>query len=139
MKKILVYSLILWTLLSVWCNKKNDNTLIESSSIDKEICTNNNWKLEILWGAEDNATVCVFKDSTFCFIEDLQNWTCKKWDTKYYKEEDLDNKLSECDALWKDIVCWNDWITYFNRCYLELWWEKENKSAKIISWQCVFE
>ena len=148
-------------MLFVGCNKQNHH---ENNQFD--LCWENWWNPESRFNWSGKLDVCYFQDESFCFLEDLKNWECKKWDhyygdEEYYTEafedfdqntddeennnEEIDNEnsikeeISECDDKWEDIVCWKDWNTYYNRCYLEFAWvEEETELAEVVNWQCIF-
>ena len=128
----------------------------------------------IAWQKAHQFTLTVYKltklfpkDESFCFLEDLKNWECKKWD-HYYGDEDYYNeafetfeefsenrnneendneindsnipqKIAECDEQWENIICWKDGNTYYNKCYLDFAWvEEETQLAEVVDWECVF-
>ena len=160
MKKLLIVISIIWiSLVFVWCNRHNN-----SDNSQYNICTDNEWNPESRFNWSGKLDVCYFNDESFCFLDDLKNWECKKWDyyyedEEYYKEafeklnqdinneendneenvENISQEIAECDEKWEDIVCWKDGNTYFNKCYLEFAWvEEETELAEIIDWKCVF-
>lgn len=151
MKKILVISALLWiSILFFWCSKK-DNTdtsdiaaVIPSTETSDDLCWDNNWvltKREEWW----DVTICLFDDETFCFLEDLESWDCEKGFLPLYDNE-VDNTWAEeitydeCNQTEQDIVCWKDWNTYFNKCYLDASGiEEETEFAHVENWECIFE
>ena len=159
MKKLLILPLLWTSVLIAGCgnqnNIENPNTTIDLQK--SEICSDNKWTLTN-WAEWWDITVCAFDDGSFCFLEDLESKICEKWlvffedsnDTKIDDEVDNTEALNineseesedvECDQLKENIVCWKDWNTYKNRCYLnEAWVEEEVELAHVENWECVFE
>ena len=157
MKKSLIVPSLLWAsiLLSSCGNQNNINeTNINIDPEKNEICNNNKWILtnRAEWW---DITVCAFDDDSFCFLEDLESWLCKKGliffeDTDEINDE-IDNVINwndnevqesesdECDQMEEEIVCWKDWNTYQNKCYLDkAWVEEETELAQVEDWQCIF-
>ena len=155
MKKLLVITTLLWiSILFVGCGKKDSNTettpdttIAQESTnttetaVTNETCTNNSW---VFTDYEDwPEKICVFDDETFCFIDVLENWECVKG-MYPLKEDEVDNtednsSYSECDKLGKNIVCWKDWQTYLNKCYLDVSWvEEETELAHVENDECIF-
>ena len=86
------------------------------------------------WDIQD---LCYYPDETFCYLDDLADGSCHKWDMKY--DDWLGDELAACDVEWENIVCWEDWNTYYNRCYLDFAWvEEETELAEVVDGQCVF-
>lgn len=155
MKKLLVISALLWiSILFVGCGKKDSKTdektnetpevvAVSETTVNNEICTNNSW---VLTNREERPEmeICLFDDETFCFIEDLESWKCEKWILPLKDEEEVDNSeensaYSECDKLGENIVCWKDWETYLNKCFLDISWvEEETELAHVENGECIF-
>ena len=157
MKKSLIVPSLLWaSILLAGCgNQSNTNNIDTNIDLEKsEICDNNKWTLtnRAEWW---DITVCAFDDDSFCFLEDLESWLCKKGliffeDTNEINEE-IDNtetwnnneveesENDECDQMEQEIVCWKDWNTYQNKCYLdEAWVEEETELAEVVDGTCIF-
>lgn len=99
-----------------------------------DMCNEQWWFIE--W--RDWEEFCYFEDKTFCSLEDLAAWNCKKWDMSLINDW-LEDELADCDAEWENIVCWKDGNTYYNRCYLDFAWvEEEIELAEVVDWECVF-
>lgn len=159
MKKTLILPLLWTSILIAGCenqnNIENPNTTIDLQK--SEICSDNKWTLTN-WAEWWDITVCAFDDGSFCFLEDLESELCKKGliffednkDTGI--EDEVDNTEAsdtneseeteeiECDQSEQDIVCWKDWNTYQNRCYLnKAWTEEESELAHVENWECIYE
>ena len=142
MKKALVFSALLWvTLFFVGCNNKEEDKTASTNtgsagSEYEAICCDEWW---------ENAAVCFYSDNSFCFVEDVENWSCKKWDLPFY-DDNYDLNLAEqsdfadCDSQEEEIVCGKDGSTYSNRCYMEASGiEEETEHAKVVDGKCEFE
>lgn len=159
MKKLLIVPSLLWaSILLTGCDTQN-NIELSDTNVDlqkNEICNDNKWSLtsRAEWW---DITVCAFDDGSFCFLEDLESWLCEKGliffeDSKEVEiNEEIDNtkvldanenedsQKVECDQNEQEIVCWKDWNTYQNRCYLnEAWVEEETELAQVENWECIF-
>ena len=99
MKKLLLIISILWiSIFFVWCNKQDN-----SKDNQFKLCSDNWWNSESRFNWSGKLDVCYFEDESFCFLEDLKNWECKKWD-HYYEDEEYYTEAFEkfCKAV-------NDW------------------------------
>ena len=142
MKKLLVVLVLLsFSLVLAGCGKK-DNTEVENLvTADVDSCAANGWNL-VNWVESWDADVCVFDDNSFCSLDGLDSWDCQKW--AEFFENDVDNEesasdVNECEGLPQEIVCGEDWNTYFNKCYLDASWVKEEvELAHVENWECVF-
>lgn len=157
MKKSLIVPSLLWAsiLLTGCWNQDTTNNIDTSIDLEKsEICNNNKWTLtnRAEWW---DIRVCAFDDDSFCFLEDLKSWLCEKGqiffeDTNKIYEE-IDNTKTwnnneveksendECAQMEQEIVCWKDWNTYQNKCYLDkAWVEEETELAQVEDWVCIF-
>lgn len=166
-----------------------------------EYCIDLWWNPEYWQEWWEDFYVCTFDDDSFCYLDDLPNWDCKKGDMHYeddnlysYAEQACIDSNWEIDTVeswdrlcffwWSKIcsieniikgdceyisynlqdiidiheeekayqeyiaecyeqenipVCWEDWNTYYNKCFMEKAWVNEEKElAEIISGQCVF-
>lgn len=151
MKKVLVFSALLWvTLFFVGCNNKEEDKTVSTNTGStgleyEEICNKDNGSLQIWDEWWENAAVCFYSDNSFCFVEDVENWSCKKWDLPFYDDSyDLNlaekSDFAECDSQWEEIVCGKDGSTYSNRCYMEASGiEEETEHAKVVDGKCEFE
>ena len=127
------------------------------STLQQGICEIKWWIIETWQEWEKKSHVCIFNDESYCHLNELFHNKCSKWKVFYYNEDidstnshtekksivnavpDLTKDLAKCSNAWEYIVCWQDGNTYFNRCYLEIAWTKEEtKLAKVINWECVF-
>ena len=167
MKKILIVSSLMWVLLLTGCGDQNNQQELQNT-VDlqnNEICSNHKWILTN-WTEWWNITVCAFDDNSFCFLEDLESWDCEKGIIFFEKDDEIDvieeidvndeidvdegvdnleeNKVSEnvdvnCDQMEQNTVCWKDWNTYKNKCYLDVAWvEEEVELAHVENWECIF-
>lgn len=151
MKKVLVFSVLLWvTLFFVGCNNKEEDKTTASTNSNpeyEELCSNNGGVLQIWDEGWENAAVCFYSDNTFCFVEDVLSGNCDKWDIPFYNDNyDVNSELmeksdfKECDAMEEEIVCGKDWNTYSNKCYMEASGvEQETELAKVVDGKCLFE
>lgn len=146
MKKLLVFSILLWfSLLFVWCGKQDDsqNLNVTSNSFDSvassDVCKDNWWNLvnrEDWW----NVIVCWFDDDTFCFLEDLEDWNCEKWFLPFDDVEPVvDNAENDIDLStqeWRQAHCLQ-WIKeqVVSNSYSVSWdWESEDNGLIISDW-----
>ncbi len=91
-----------------------------------DMCEEQWWSIE--W--HDLDAFCYFEDKTFCYLEDLASWICKKWDTSFINNEypfaeqaciDNNGQISQTED-WEDICILND----EEFCYM----------SDIIDWGC---
>lgn len=83
---------------------------------------------------DDWEDICIFNDKEFCYMNDVMDWACDL----LYQDYDYNEDLAACDAEWENIVCWTDWNTYFNKCYLDFAWVEEETVAEVVDGVCVF-
>jgi len=87
MKKLsLIWLLFLWSAILTWCFDIMDWPWMERGDDTTEwwewltevidMCEEQWWTVE--W--QDLDAFCYFEDKTFCYLEDLPSWSCKKWD-----------------------------------------------------------
>ena len=96
-------------------------------------CEESWWTPEYWMEWWEDFYVCAFEDDSFCYLDDLFNWYCNKWDmfywgdaiSSYAKLECLDSngQLSEND-LWDEICIFSD----DDFCYI----------GDILNWSCEF-
>ncbi len=91
-----------------------------------DMCEEQWWTVE--W--QDLDAFCYYEDKTFCYLEDLPSWSCKKWDVSlindgypYAERACIDNngQISQTED-WEDICILND----EEFCYM----------SDIIDWGC---
>ena len=137
MKKILlIWLLFLWSITLTWCIDIMDWPWMERGNDATEwwewitevidMCEEQWWTVE--W--QDLDAFCYFEDKTFCYLEDLPSWNCKKWDISlindgypYAEQACIDNngQISQTED-WEDICILND----DEFCYM----------SDIIDWGC---
>ena len=87
-------------------------------SVFIDMCEEQWWTFEEWYEWWEVQYVCFFPDESFCYLEDLAAWSCKKWDMKYHDEDGLypyaeqaciDNngQLSQTED-WEDICILSD-------------------------------
>ena len=135
-KYLLIWLLFLWSITLTWCFDIKDWPWMERSDDVTEwwewitevidMCEEQWWTVE--W--QDLDAFCYFEDKTFCYLEDLPSWNCKKWDISlindgypYAEQACIDNngQLSQTED-WEDICILND----EEFCYM----------SDIIDWGC---
>ena len=165
MKKWLIISLVWISILLIGYDKDELISVDESNSDSLnalyvevgEECSNEWWEVKIRYEWWEKYPVCIFPDESYCSLNELKSNNCSPWTYFYYdesidwndknddqdktlsKEASVTDELAKCNEIWENIVCGENWNTYFNRCYLDLAGVKEEvKLAKIIDWKCVF-
>jgi hypothetical protein len=95
----------------------------ERINLVTEMCNEKWWIIEYVdnWG-----WICRFNERERCFLNDVAVWSCH-----------LLSDSPMCPDVWEP-VCWNDWRTYSNRCFLEAAWVEEDTEAEITKRWCVF-
>lgn len=99
-----------------------------------EVARNDNWEY-----------VCVFSDHEFCYIQDIMQWTCEFTVSPAFVsdfdefEADYQQYIAECYEQEQETVCWEDGIPYYNRCFMEKAWVKEEtEMAEVVDGQCIY-
>ena len=109
----------------------------------EQACFDNYWQIS---QTEDWEDICILNDEEFCYMSDIMDWAC---DLLYQDMLDIQNMhesermyqeyIAECYEQEQITVCGKDWITYYNRCFMEkAWVEEETEMAEIVDWECVF-
>lgn len=117
--------------LLTWCFWNNDNNDFSEA---KDPCTSNWW---VIWTWEfwDE---CNFDDWSFCLLNSLLDWNCKKgekFDNVKYNENEA---LYNCPITYEP-VCWEDWQLYANNCFLERQGISKAENAYLWpEWNCIF-
>ena len=93
-KTLLFWLLLVWSFALVWCQKSDWDDMVwqvdgnEWFAVAEWYCEDEWWKLEVWeeWG--DYQAVCYFEeDESYCYFDDLYDWSCHKWDLYYYYED----------------------------------------------------
>lgn len=145
MKKILIVPVLWLSLLLIGCGKQND---VEVNTPNSDVVTPDTMCIEKWWTLINRAewwdiTVCKFDDDSFCFLENLESGNCEQGYI-FFEDEEIGeevNKASveECEKMDQEIVCGEDWNTYFNRCYMEAAGvEEETELARVENSECIF-
>ena len=140
-KYLLIWLLFLWGVTLVWCSEPEDVNVLDADDnewfvVAEWYCEDEWWEIEIWEEWDGQQPVCFYEDGSYCYIEDLYDGLCSRWE--FYYLDDYD-ELAACDAEWEDIVCGKDGNTYYNGCYLDFAWvEEETELAEVIDWKCVF-
>jgi len=192
-KSLLIWLLFLWSISLTWCFNIKDWPGMERNldgggewfSIAEWYCADEWGELQAWEEGNDYQYVCFYADDeSYCYLEDLYDGLCSRWEFYYFDDYDLyqyaeqvclgnDGQLSTtdsgenicilsdddfcyindiidgwCDLLYEDMivcteeydpVCWVDWNTYSNRCFMEVaWTEEETELAEVVDGVCVF-
>jgi len=101
MKKfLLIWLLFLWTITLTWC-KENSLlwrlwlfNIIDWDWMEKPaaiVCEEDWWSFQVWQEWWEEQDICYFDDESFCYIDDLIDWNCIKWDMHYYDDDILEN------------------------------------------------
>ena len=122
-----------------WDMKYYDDSLYVYA---EQACFDNNWQIS---QTEDWEDICVLNDEEFCYMSDVMDWAC---DLLYQDMLDIQEMhegermyqeyIAECYEQEQITVCGKDWISYYNRCFMEKAWVEEETEVKIVDWECVF-
>lgn len=122
-----------WIDYSDWTAIFIEESDTPSYPVAEQYCIDNKWKV-----SNNNwLSICIFDTNKTCEFSEIVNWNCKwinYWDwTMVY----LKNAEDDCSNDYEP-VCWRDWKTYANNCFLETAWVQEDKTAEIIDGECIF-
>ena len=123
-----------------WDMKYYDDTLYVYA---EQACIDNNGQLS---QTEDGEDICILNDDEFCYMSDVMDWGC---DLLYQDMLDIQDMheserayqeyVAECYEQPQVTVCGEDWITYYNRCFMEkAGVQEETELAEVVDWECVF-
>ena len=99
-KSLLTITALLSILFLAWCNDIMDWDGMERNiedipewggeriSIVTDKCNEEWWEVQTRYEWWEEQEVCFYDDESFCYLEDLWSDLCKKWDMKYYDEEE---------------------------------------------------
>jgi len=74
--------------MEAWvCDYLNHEWGWEWISVVTDLCEEEWWEVQHREEGWDDFEVCMFEDESFCYLNDLADWSCGKWDMKYYDEE----------------------------------------------------
>ena len=96
---------------------------VDEYPIWEQLCIDNGGQVS---QTEDGIGICILNDDDFCYLEDLEDWWCDLWPV-----------YPTCPEDWTP-VCWKDWNTYSNRCFLEASWVEEDTEAEVTEDWCIF-
>ena len=137
-KTLFLVGLLGLSLIFVGCNKQlqqNNNTNENEQPVYTEDLNNTNTELN---NEEFNNEEVNYEEVNYepeIVIQEPQYITDTHEEMTF---EEIGDALSRCDELWEEQVCWKDWGTYYNRCYLDFAWIEESTEASIVDWICVF-
>ena len=91
-------------------------------------------------------SICILEDDTSCLINDIINWWCESLTTSLQSIIDMHDEeaayqqyLAECYDQEQHVVCWKDWNSYYNRCFMEkAGVEEETELAEVVDWECIY-
>lgn len=79
------------TTIEDWsCEYLNPETGWERITVATDLCNEQWWEVQHREEWWEDFEICMFKDESFCYLNDLAAWSCEKWDMRYYDEEDDD-------------------------------------------------
>jgi len=91
----------------------------------EQACIDSNGQI---FQTEYGEDICILSDDEFCYMDDIMDGAC---DLLY---EDMIVCTEEYDP-----VCWVDWNTYSNRCFMEVAWvEEETELAEVVNGECIY-
>jgi len=114
-----------------WLCSKWEFYYFDNYTYAEQVCMDSNGQIS---QSDDWEDICILNDEEFCYISDIMDWACDL----LYQDYDFYEDLAACDAEWENIVCWTDWNTYFNKCYLDFAWVEEETLAEVTDGVCVF-
>ena len=108
MKKIfLIWVLFLWCMALVWCVDIKDWPWMENEVSNNEwfvvaewYCEEEWWEVEMWEEWWENQPVCFYgEDGSYCYLEDLYEGECGKWELYYFEDDQLNvsNRISPDD------------------------------------------
>lgn len=131
--------------LAAWSCAKWDIIYYEDDlyPFAEQACIDNNGQLSQTEKWED---ICILSDDEFCYMSDIMDWAC---DLLYQDMLDIQDMheserayqqyVAECYEQPYDTVCWEDWNSYPNRCFMEkAGVAEETELAEVVDWECVF-
>lgn len=91
MKNLLFWLLLLWSIALMWCNESNNEKYTLDSkewfNVVKWYCEDEWWRIEDWKKWEGYQSVCFYEeDESYCFLEDLYNGLCNKWELYDFDE-----------------------------------------------------
>ena len=98
MKKLLfLWLLCLWSLSLIWCTDIKDWPGMEREPDDNEwfavaewYCEDEWWQIEMWEEWWENQPVCFYEeDGSFCYLEELYDGICSKWEIYYFEDYDI--------------------------------------------------
>lgn len=131
--------------LAAWACEKwdmkyyDDNLYIYA----EQACLDNNGQLS---QTEDGEDICILNDEDFCYMSDVMDWGC---DLLYQDMLDIQDMheserayqeyVAECYDQPQITVCGEDWITYYNKCFMEkAGVQEETELAQVVDWECIY-
>ncbi len=114
-----------------WLCSRWEFNFFDDYAYAEQVCIDSSGQISQTDNWED---ICILNDEEFCYMSDVMDWACDL----LYQDDDYYEDLADCDAEWENIVCWTDWNTYFNKCYLDFAWVEEETVAEVVDGVCVF-
>ena len=105
------------------------------------MCNEQWWQIQNFQEWWDNFDICSYDGESFCYLRDIADWSCKKWDIQFYDEEhqyDWENEL-DVYTIWEQLCIENDWsladaYEWWEACLFPIW--ESCLISEIENWEC---